>query len=290
MKKHFLPLLLALFIVVSFPAARGEVLGAYGATFDSGDSVLDLDAAGVLVSDTGELKTLLDRMPNLREVRMYKSRLTVAQMDELFDGYPDIFFGWTIKLYTHVVRTDATAFSTLHGSTGIEGDPFHTTQQLRRLRFCRKLIGLDVGHNSLTDLDFLTELPQLKVLILGANHYIETIEPLAALTELEYLELFSANVRDVTPLSGMTKLRDLNLTYNLALKDISPLYDLPSLERFWCGYTAVPKEQRAAMEAAHPDCEFDWENMPTAGTWRVHPHYDTIYEMFHAGEYIPFDR
>ena len=73
------------------------------------------------------------------------------------------------------------------------------------------------------------------------------------------------------------------------LRDISPLYELPKLERFWCGYTAVPAEQRTAMEAAHPDCEFDWVSMPTEGTWRKHPHYDTIYQIFHEFVYYPFD-
>jgi len=289
MKKHLLPLFTLLFIVLFLPVASGEVLMAYGVSFDSSDVILDLDEAGIQVSDIGELKALLDQMPNLTEVRMYNSRLSVKQMDELFDGYPHVFFGWTIKLYTHTIRTDATAFSTLHGHAGKEGDPFHTSQELRRLRFCKKLMALDIGHNSLTSLDFLSEMPQLKVLILGANYYIESIEPLAALTELEYLELFSANVKDVTPLSGMTKLRDLNLTYNRELKDISLLYELPSLERFWCGYTAVPQEQRDAMEAAHPGCEFDWINMPTEGTWRKHPHYDAIFEMFHEGEYVAFE-
>ncbi len=289
MKKYFLSLFLVLFIVIFLPAARGEALTAYGASFDSEASVLDLDEAGILVSNINELKALLEKMPNLSEVRMYNSRLTLTQMNELFDGYPDIFFGWTLKLYTHEVRTDATAFSTLHGHTGKEGDPFHTTKELRMLRFCKKMIALDVGHNSLTSLEFLREMPQLKVLILGANYYIESLDPLAALTELEYLELFSANVRDVTPLSGLTKLRDLNLTYNWALRDISSLYGLPSLERFWCGYTAVPQNQRDAMEAAHPNCEFDWTNMPTEGTWRVNPHYDAIFQMFHDGKYVPFD-
>ncbi len=289
MKKSTLFLLALMALMALCSLAGAETLTAYGTSFESEATLLDLDAAGILVTDTAELKALLNQMPNLTEVHMYNSHLRVNQMDELFDGYPDIFFGWTITLYTHTVRTDATAFSTLHSHEGTAEDPFHNTRELRRLRFCKNLIALDIGHNSLTNLDFLTELPQLKVLILGANYYITSIEPLANLTELEYLELFSANVTDVTPLASLTKLRDLNLAYNQQLRDISPLYELPNLERFWCGHTLVPKEQRNAMEAAHPGCEFDWLNMPTDGTWRKHPHYDTIYQMFHDGVYMPFD-
>lgn len=288
-KRCLIFLLFALLLTLSVPAAADTVT-AYGVAFDPSAEVLDLDAAGLVVKDITELMTLLDQMPNCTTVNMYNSKLTRAQMDTLFDGYPNIFFGWTLKINTHTIRTDTTAFSTLHGHTGKENDPFHTTKQLSVLRYCKNLVALDIGHNDLTSLDFLAELPHLKVLIVAANYSCDgDLTPLASLTELEYLELFSANVKDITPLAGLTNLRDLNLTYNRKLRDISPLYELPNLERFWCGYTAVPEEQRAAMKAAHPDCEFDWVNMPTEGTWRKHPHYDTIYRTFQETVYYPFD-
>ncbi len=288
-KRCLLSLLLVLLLTVS-ASALADTATAYGVDFDTEATELDLDAAGVVVKDITELVALIDQMPNLKTVNMYGSELTRAQMDTLFDGYPDIFFGWTLKLYTHTIRTDATAFSTLHGHQGKDNDPFHTTKQLSILRYCRNLEALDIGHNYVTSLDFLAELPHLKVLIVAANYNCDgDLTPLSTLTELEYLELFSANIRDVSPLASLTNLRDLNLTYNQKLRDISPLYELPKLERFWCGYTAVPAEQRTAMEAAHPDCEFDWVSMPTEGTWRKHPHYDTIYQIFHEFVYYPFD-
>lgn len=288
-KLGLLTLVLALVLGVCV-AAEAETLTAYGAEFDSEAAVIDLDEKGIVVKNITELKTLIEQMPNLTEVHMYDSKLTREQMDELFDGYPNIFFGWTLKLYTHTIRTDTTAFSTLHGHQGKKDDPFHTTKQLSMLRYCKNLEALDIGHNYLTNLDFLTELPHLKILIIAANYQCTgDLTPLASLTELEYLEIFSTNTTDVSPLAALTNLRDLNVTYNRKLKDISPLYDLPNLERFWCGYTAVPQEQRAAMEAAHPNCEFDWVNQPTEGTWRKHPHYDTIYKVFQESVYYPFD-
>lgn len=288
-KLGLIALVLALMMGVC-AVAEAETLNAYGAEFDSEATVIDLDEMGIVVKDIDELITLIEQMPSLTEVDMYTSELTREQMDTLFDGYPNIFFGWTLKLYTHTIRTDATAFSTLHGHQGKKNDPFHTTKQLSMLRYCKNLEALDIGHNYLTDLDFLAELPHLKVLIIAANYQCTgDLTPLASLTELEYLEIFSTNVTDVSPLAGLTNLRDLNMTYNRKLKDISPLYDLPNLERFWCGYTAVPQEQRDAMEAAHPNCEFDWVNQPTEGTWRKHSHYDTIYKIFHDFVYYPFD-
>lgn len=282
--------ILALPLCAAFCAcATAEPVSAYGLTFDSQDTVVDFDAAGVTIRDIAELEQLIAAMPQLQEVRMFNSKLSRSQTDYLFDTYPQIFFGWTIKLYTHTIRTDMTAFSTLHGHTGKEGDPFHDSRQLSVLRYCKKMLALDIGHNYLEDISFLAEMPQLKVLILGANYYMQSLDPLAGLTQLEYLEIFSCNARDATPLQNLVNLRDLNMTYNTKLADISCLYDLPNLERFWCGYTRLNDEQKAAMEAAHPDCEFDWVNNPTEGTWRLHPHYFTIYDIFHEFVYKPFD-
>lgn len=289
MKKWML-IMLALLLLAILPAMAGaDTVTAFGKTFDTSLEVLDLDAEGLVFrDDIRELRALLDKMPALKEVWMYNSKLSRELTDELFDSYPDIFFGWTLKLYTHTVRTDQTAFSTLHGHEGVDGDPFHNSKQLSMMRYCKRMKALDLGHNYLSDLDFLAEMPQLKVLIIAANYHMhDALAPLAALTELEYLEIFSTHTIDVTPLAGLTKLRDLNMTNNQCT-DLSPLYDLPNLERFWGGMMPVSDQQKREMERAHPNCEFDWVSMPTLGTWRTHPHYDTIYTIFHTNKYIPF--
>ena len=54
------------------------------------------------------------------------------------------------------------------------------------------------------------------------------------------------------------------------------------------GHT-IDLAQIEALQKALPDCEIDWKNNPTAGMWREHPRYFTIYEMFHGTEYIPFE-
>lgn len=286
MRKKLTVLLICVLLIPMI--ALGETVTAFGFEFDPSAEVVDLDALGIHVTEIEPVGELIAQMPNLKEIDMYNSKLKKSQMDALFDGYPDIFFGWTFTIWPHVIRTDQTAFSTLHGHEPKEHDPFHTSNQFSMMRYCKNMQALDIGHNFVTDLDFLTDMPQLKVLILGANYSCGSLAPLAALTELEYLEIFSTQCNDVSPLAGMTKLKDLNIAGNWQLRDISPLYDLPSLERFWAYNIRCSDEQRAEMEAAHPDCEFDWINNPTEGTWRTHPRYDTIFQIFHENRYIPF--
>ena len=146
-----------------------------------------------------EVKALLAEYPKLQKVNMFSMPLTASQADELSALYPQIEFGWTLKIGPdHLVRTDATAFSTLHRS----GETGHSAKALSVLRYCKKLKALDIGHNSVDDISWLTELPDLRVLIIAINR-ISNLTPLASLDKLEYLELFSNRITDITPLKGL---------------------------------------------------------------------------------------
>ena len=66
------------------------------------------------------------------------------------------------------------------------------------------------------------------------------------------------------------------------------LEEMTWLERLWLGMNVTfTDEQVAAIENALPDCEIDWINNPTEGTWRKHPHYFVIYDMFRSPDYVP---
>ena len=290
MKKCWLPLLCLTVLLLAIQAGYAEALNAFGVQIDPQTRVLDFDAASVRVTDAQAVADLLDQLPAVREVRMFDSELSREDMEWLFDTYPDVFFGWTLRFAIHTVRTDATAFSTLHRSRMTDPqDRLHTTKELSILRLCTRLKALDLGHNRLNDLSFLSGLTELRVLIISPNYALKDLSPLAGLTNLEYLEAFSTDTNDVSALSNLTKLRDLNLTCSDHLKDISCLYDLPNLERFWCGNVPISRQQKQEIMARHPDCVFDWGQQPTGGSWRKHPHYDVIHEMFRGDQYIPFD-
>ena len=265
--------------------ACAQTVTGFGLTVPDTATAIDLGEARV--TDVDALAAFLRGLPALENVDMYESALTKEQMAYLSEAFPQITFGWTYRVGDHTVRTDITAFSTLHGTCP---DPSHSEREFQWLKFCKGLKAIDVGHNWITDVSFVTNFPELKVLILAVSP-ITDITPLAELKELEYLELFTNRVTDITPLTGLTNLRDLNLKNN-PVTDLTPLFGMTWLERLWVGgprMEKVPKEQIGQLYEALPDCEIDWDSQPTGGTWREHPHYDTIYRMFRTQVYEPFD-
>ena len=237
------------------------------------------------------VKPILEKYPNLQKVDMFSIPVTRRQIEELVALYPDVEFGWTMKLGDdHLVRTDATAFSTLHFS-GTKG---HGTKELSMLRYCKNLKALDIGHNAVDDLSWLEELPDLRVLIVAINRLTD-ITPLASLKKLEYLEMFNNQVTDLTPLKGLTHLMDLNIGFN-RISDFSPLYEMKWLQRLWVHKAenrggkgnGISQDVVDKLIKKLPDCQINYTSMPTLGGWREHPHYFVIKEMFAGSEYIPF--
>ena len=278
---RFLILLLA-FVLIMLPAAAEE-------TAEDPYSVTYLDLGNKYISFP-DILTILNRYPGLRKVDMFGTPVWAGQIEELTAKFPQIEFGWTIAFGdNHTVRTDATAFSTLH----LSGSEVHYTRDLSLLRYCKNLRALDFGHNAVNDISWLSELTELRVLIIAINR-IEDITPLAALKKLEYLELFNNYITDLSPLAGLTHLMDLNIGYN-KIRDFSPLYGMTSLRRLWLynsvdrNGTEIPPEVMEALKEALPDCLIDDRSMPTLGGWREHPHFDVIHEMFRSPDgYQPF--
>lgn len=261
-----------------------------GVRMDPETGVLDLDAAGIRTVDREALAEVIDGMTGLKEVWLFDAEMTTEDQEWLFEKYyPDIFFGFTIHIGPHAIRTDQTAFSTLHYSSPTKTDPRHTSEELYALRMCTRLKALDLGHNYLTDLNFLYWMPDIEVLIISPNYGLEDISPIANCKNLVYLECFHTPITDLSPLAGMTKLKDLNLARDGQVTDISPLYDLPSLERFWWGHMdKVPNAQRKIMREKHKGCKFSMVYDPTSGGWRSHKRFKQLHEFFRTGVYVPF--
>ncbi len=282
--------LLAAFLILIFPApaALSESLEAFGQRIDLSAEFLDLGAQQA--EDLGALTAVLDRLPALKRVDMFETRLTAKDMEMLSARYPDIFFGWTIRIKEHVIRTDATAFSTLHNNRS----PQHSSRDFEPIKYCRQLKALDLGHNAITSIDFIRDLTDLRVLILAINQ-IEDISVLARLPRLEYVELFKNKIRDISPLAHMKQVLDLNICFN-HIKDYSPLLGLGTLERLWIynsnNYAAsqpVPREVVSQLKAALPGCHIDHTHYSTLGGWREHPRYFVIFDTFKNGVYLPFE-
>lgn len=126
------------------------------------------------------------------------------------------------------------------------------------------------------------------MLIISPNYGLTDISPVANCKKLVYLECFNTPITDLSPLAGLTELRDLNLTRCDKIKDLTPIMDLPHLTRFWWGHMGMPADQMRAMRAAHPDCKFVQVYNPTEGGWRNHPHHRELFDFFRTGEYVRF--
>ena len=263
-----------------------------------------IDMGNTVITDFGAFTAFLDQFPNLRHVDMWQNRMTKEQCDMLAERYPHMRWGWTMVIrnqnHSHLVRTDYTSWSTLHNNRSAH----HTSEDFTVLKYCWDLRALDVGHNSVTDLDFLYDLPNLRVLIIACNS-VTDITPIASLKHLEYAELFNNKIRDITPLKGLTHLLDLNLCFN-RISDLSPVTNLTHLQRLWlysCEKRNTPPsgEGLEAVKAALPDTWIDTTHYSTNGGWRrlsekeLHPHYAVIQKIFGENhlkpktEYVPFE-
>lgn len=237
-----------------------------------------------------EVKTFLSLMNHLEKVDMFAFPISVRNMQRLFEAYPNIDFGWLVTISVRRVRSDATAFSTLHSSRSDRlGESYFTDI----LAYCPNLLALDLGHNKIKEVGFLRNYPDMRVLILADNQLTNNAlkDIVAFCPGLEYLELFNNDITDISCISTLKNLRDLNLTRN-RITDITPLLDMPWLERCWLSGKYLTKEQMELLREKLPNTELNFDaSHPTDGGWRKHDRYRVIKEMFALDNYtyVPFE-
>ena len=286
--KRFWALLLCVLCLRFVPfSALADSVSFGGMEFDPEAASIDL--GDQKVENFKDFIRFLGQFPNLKKVDMFATQIKADQVEELRLAFPEVTFGWTLQLMKykndHIVRTDAEAFSTLHGH-----HPYHYSKEFVLLNYCTELLALDLGHNFLSDISFLANMPRLRVLILADNGNMKNIEVLSGLKDLEYLELFTCGITDISPLKDLPNLMDLNLCNN-KVKDWRPLKEMKQLRRLWiskmCAARMTAAEKQELQEAL-PDTTIVFDGEPTEKGWRKDPHYDIIYEIFHTGKYIPF--
>lgn len=248
-----------------------------------------LDFSGAQIDSFDAFSDALNRFPKLTRLLMHDCSLTDEQLAALSDRYPGVKVVWTVHMKRWTVSTDAVAFSTMQ--SGLSTNRLRT-EDVRALRFCRDLIALDLGHNDVDDLSWITDLKNLQVLILADNRNLRDITPLGTLKKLKYLELFLTGVKDISPLSELEELLDVNL-FITRVTDLSPLLSCRKLERIWIGEQVAGKCDKESVQRllnAFPNAEFD---LVSAGStkrgWREHPRYYAFVEMFKTNEPVdPF--
>ena len=235
-------------------------------TFNLSDEEMDLkyvrmDDEGALVSQIAHCMT------NLRFLDMDSCGVSNEAMAELRDSLPQAEVVWRVNFgLFYTARTNVERI--LASQPGKAGELVHNN--VMALQYCTKVKYLDLGHNNFLDtIEFCRYMPDLEVLIVGMT-FVEDFSPLAECPKLEYLEAMTSRLHDLTPLANLQNLRHLNICYNFALSDITPLYGLTGLERLWIGcYDPIPPEQLEEIRRRLPNCVINDEvTDPTTGGWR----------------------
>ena len=240
----------------------------HGRPFNLRDESLDLKH--VLMDDEGALiKQIADCMVNLKKLDMDSCGISNEAMAKLRDSLPEVEVIWRVNFGRfYSVRTDVEMI--LASAPEKAGQLIHNNA--KNLMYCTKVKYLDLGHNTYLDtIEFVRYMPDLEVAILAMNS-VEDFSPLAECPKLEYLELFHTRLHDLRPLSELKNLRYLNIAHNFAIRDISPLHGLTQLKMLWIGkQVPLSPEQIAQMQRCAPDCVINnTANDPTEEGWRDH--------------------
>lgn len=173
---------------------------------------------------------------------------------------------WSVQIGNLATRTDATLFmpTKFMVTSGSIAD-WHAYN----LRYCEDMISMDLGHMSLSELEFLEFMPDLLYLDIALNHIVD-LSPLASCKNLKFLVMHSLSMElDYTPLQECTALEDLNIADNPG--DISPVFEMKQLKNLWI--TGLGYDTYTRAKAALPNTHIGYNyNNPNSG-WRSLPNY-----------------
>ena len=241
----------------------------------------DLDLSGNKKVTPDIARQYVPLFKNLKRLDMSDCGATNEEMAALRADLPGIKVVWRVHMGQWSLKTDAVAFSVLIYNYNHKR---LTSKDIEVLKYCTDLQALDIGHQAVTDISVLGDyLPQLRILILADNQ-VSDLTPVAKMKHLHYIELFvnSHKLTDISPLASCRELVDVNISYLHNVRDISPLYELPLLERVWVEHMPAPAEQIQTLREKHPNA-----NIVNVGEgsvdkgWRTHERYFAMIGMFH---------
>ncbi len=168
-----------------------------------------------------------------------------------------------------------------------------TDKNCDNLKYFEDVKYIDFGHNeTLSRIDYIQYMPKLEMIILSGSA-IKNLDAFANHQNIEFIEVaWCTNITDISGVQNCPNLKYLNISHTKA-KDISVVHGLP-LEMFMCIGGVVDAAEKAAVQAAIPDC---WiTNTGATGAeygkgWRYNldgtrtEPYDKLWDIFNYGAY-----
>ena len=213
----------------------------------------------------GQIREVLPFMTKLTYLKLDQCGIDYEVLAQLRDDFPNVKVVWRVFF-------SGDGYNCLTDTEKIWATGTVTDGYTDPLKYCTDVKYMDLGHNCITNIDFINYMPKLEVAVLSIS-WIEDLSPLGNCPNLEFLEMYSSNISDVSALANCKNLKHLNLGNDFEVTDISALYDL-DLERFYFNNNNVPDAQEEEFISRHPDCECSFgAGHPVHTTWRFLPGY-----------------
>ena len=231
----------------------------FGQTISTGDKEIDL--SGEEIGSLEEVEQALAYFPDVESVFLGKTALDneeiAAYRERVRESYKVV---WTVQLGDKLTaRTDDTTFMPTR-----EHVYYFNDEEAYNLRYCEEMVCIDIGHMSISDIEFVKFMPNLEYLIL-AHTQVQYIEPISTCKKLKFLELDWSPLKDATPLLGCTALEDLNMGNTYA--DFEPIGKMTWLKNLWM--IGCSSGARYRMTQALPDTKVMVTGSATvANGWR----------------------
>lgn len=245
----------------------------FGQTIATDDETVTFQNLKLTEADTPALRAALGIMTGCSAFILDDCGLENDLMAQIREEFPDTELVWRLNVGRRSILTNAQSLWAVGN---------FTDEECANLRYCRDMKYLDLGHNTeLTDLSFVGELPELKVLI-ASGSLVSDLSGFENCKKLEFLELaYCGKLSDLTPLAGCENLKNLNVSHT-KVSDLTPLDGLP-LERFFCVFTSVSSSEQETFQELHDTCWTHFysnsEGYPYGIGWRYDDatHFSEIY-------------
>lgn len=231
----------------------------FGQPHSTEDKEIDLSKAEY--DSLEEVEAALAYFPNVETLFLGKPAIDnetiAAYRERIREDYKVV---WVVQLGNKLTaRTDDTTFMPTR-----EHVYYFNDEEAYNLRYCEDMVCIDIGHMSISDIEFVKFMPNLEYLIL-AHTQVQHIDPISSCKKLKFLELDWSPLKDATPLLGCTALEDLNMGNTYA--DFEPVGKMTWLKNLWM--IGCSSGARYRMTQALPDTKVMVTGSATvANGWR----------------------